>query len=172
MNDQLVTILDSESLQPLFSGANIMRVTVRNEKRATQFPVEDGSERSDHVIVLAKEIEIDYILTDEAKLLHDAIKQAFTDNRLVTVQTKVDSYPNMLIESIPHDETAEANGIPVNVHLIEWVSVAPSYSDAPMRKSDVKSSKQASTVQRGQQTPATAPAPKAARASVAHGLFN
>ena len=172
MNEDLVTILDAKTFDPLFPQAHIMRVTVRDEKRVTRFPVEDGSERSDHVIILSKEIALDYTLTDDAKLMHQAIKQAYMENRLLTVQTKMGTYPNMLIEGMPHDEVSSNTAITVNVSLVEWISVQPEYTDAPMRRADVKSSKQATTVQRGQQTTSTADAPKARRASVAHGLFN
>lgn len=169
---QVVAILDSDTFEVLFSGANPMRVTVRHEKQATKFPVEDGSERSDHVIDLPKEIMLDYLLSENMREIHEALKQAFMENRLVTVQTRIDSYPNMLIVSIPHDELATDSAIAVNVALEEWVSVKPEYTDAPMRKADVKDSKQASTVKRGQQTPTDAGEVKTRKASVLYGLVN
>lgn len=172
MNDELVTLLDAKTFEALFPQAHVMRVTVRDEKRVTRFPVEDGTERSDHVIILPKEIQLDYSLTDDAKIVHQAIQQAFRENRLVSVQTKMGTYPNMLIESMPHDEVSSNSAIPVNVTLVEWISVKPEYTDAPMKRADVKETKQASSVNRGQQTTTPADPAKTQKGSVLHGLLN
>lgn len=172
MNDDLVAVLDTDTQEYLFQGANPMRITVRDEQMVTRFPVEDGTERSDHIVKLNKEIMIDFLLTDDSRLLYAALKQAKEEARLLTIQTRLDSYESMVIESLPHDEFSTDSAIPVNIALIEWIPVVPQYEEAPMRKSNVKDGKQATTVKRGQQTTTTPDAPKQRKASVAHGLFN
>lgn len=168
----LVAILDAESFEQLFTAAQPMRVSVRDTKRATKFEVEDGTTRSDHVVQDQIEISIDLILEDDfARDAYQQIKQAKNDNRLVIVQTKVDSYESMLITEIPHDETVELGGaISMPMRLVEWRTVTPQYGALPPSK--VKNKKQASTSKGGQKQTTEADAPTTRKASVLYGVFN
>lgn len=168
----LVAILDAESFEPLFTAAQPMRVSVRDTKRATKFEVEDGTTRSDHVVQDQIEISIDLILEDDfARDAYQQIKQAKNDNRLLIVQTKVDSYESMLITEIPHDETVELGGaISMPMRLVEWRTVTPQYGALPPSK--VKNKKQASTSKGGQKQTTEADAPTTRKASVLYGVFN
>lgn len=168
----LVGILDSESFEQLFVAANPMRVSVREEKRITKFQVEDGGTRSDHVVQDAREIAIDLLIEDEfARNMYLQLQQAWRDNRLVIVQTKVSSYENMLIESIPHDETPElGNGISMPIRLTEWRTVTPQYGSLPPSK--VASKKQSDTAKQGQKQSSTASGAQTRKASVLYGVFN
>lgn len=168
----LVAILDGETFEQLFVAAQPMRVSVRDTKRATKFEVEDGTTRSDHVVQDQIEIAIDLILEDEtARDAYQQIKQAKFDNRLVIVQTKVDSYESMLITEIPHDETTELGGaISMPMRLVEWRTVQPQYGALPPSK--VKNKKQASTSKGGQKQTTEADAPTTRKASVLYGIFN
>lgn len=171
-SQDLVCILDGENFQQLFIASQPMRMTVREIKRPTKFVVEDGSTRSDHVVVEAVEISIDlYIDGEDARDGYKQIKQAWRDNRLVTVQGKVDSYKSMLIAEIPHDESPEFGmGISMPMRLIEWRSVKPEYGSLPPSK--VKSKKQADTAKGGQKQANQADQPTQNKASVAYRLFN
>lgn len=168
----LVCILDGENFQQLFAAAQPMRMTVREIRRATKFVVEDGSTRSDHVVVEAIEISIDLILQDQdSRNGYEQIRQAWRDNRLVTVQGKVGSYNSMLITDIPHDESPEYGmGIAIPMRLTEWRAVKPEYGTLPPSK--VKSKKQASTAKGGQKQTTEASQPTKNRASVAYRIFN
>ena len=168
----LVAILDAETFEQLFVAAQPMRVSVRDTKRATKFEVEDGSIRSDHVVQDQIEIAIDLLLQDQdARDAYQQIKQAKTDNRLVIVQTKVDSYESMLITEIPHDETVElGDAISMPMRLVEWRTVTPQYGALPPSK--VKDKKQASTSKGGQKQTTEADAPTTRKASVLYGVFN
>lgn len=168
----LVAILDGETFEQLFTAAQPMRVSVRDTKRATKFEVEDGTTRSDHVVQDQIEIAIDLILEDEtARDAYQQIKQAKFDNRLVIVQTKVDSYSSMLITEIPHDETTDLGGaISMPMRLVEWRTVQPQYGALPPSK--VKNKKQASTSKGGQKQTTEADAPTTRKASVLYGIFN
>lgn len=173
----LVAILDSETFEQLFTAAQPMRVSVRDTKRATKFEVEDGTTRSDHVVQDQIEISIDVLLQDEdARDAYQQIRQAKNDNRLVIVQTKVNSYESMLITEIPHDETVELGGaISVPMRLVEWRTVTPQYGALPPTK--VKNKKQASTSKGGQKQTTEASstgtnAPVNRKASVLFGVFN
>jgi len=167
---QQVSILDSESFEVIFASAQPMRVAVRESKRATKFAVEDGTDRSDHVVRELTEIQIDFLLADDTRNQFESLRQAFKQNKLVTVQTKVLSYENMLILDVPHDETPEL-GMAVNVpvRLLEWVEVKPEFGELPPAKVENKS--QSSTVKRGQQTSEASGAGTERKGSVLSGVF-
>lgn len=168
----LVAILDNESFEQLFTAASPMRVSVREEKKVTKFAVEDGSTRSDHVVKLAVEVAIDLLLEDEfARDMYLQLQQAWRDNKLMIVQTKVGSYSSMLIESMPHDETTElGNGISIPIRLTEWETVTPQYGSLPPSK--VAKKKQADTAKAGQKQSTEATPAQTRKASVLYGVFN
>lgn len=168
----LVAILDGESFEQLFVSASPMRVSVLEEKKTTKFPVEDGSTRSDHVVQEPRQISIDLMIEDEyARDMYLQVQQAWNDNKLVIVQTKVGSYENMLIETMPHDETPElGNGIAMPIRLSEWRTVTPQYGSLPPTK--VASKKQSDTAKQGQKQGQTASQAQTRKASVLYGVFN
>lgn len=144
-----VAILDNDTLAPIFASAHPMRVSVTREKRATKFAVEDGTDRSDHVVKELTEITVEFTATDDVRNAYQNLAQVWEQNKLVTVQTKVHSFESMLILSIPHDETPElGTGISVPIRLQEWIEVKPEQGDLPPSK--VANKNQASTVKRGQ----------------------
>lgn len=168
---QQVTILDAESFETLFASAHPMRVAVRETKRATKFAVEDGTERSDHVVRELTEIQIDFLLADDTRNQFESLRQAFDDNKLLTVQTKVKSYESMLIVDMPHDETPELGmAINVPIRLQEWIEVKPEFGELPPAKVEDKS--QSSTVKRGQQTSQESGPATERKGSVLSGVFN
>ena len=168
---QQVAILDGESFETLFASAHPMRVSVMEAKRATKFAVEDGTERSDHVVRELAEIQIDFLLADDTRNQFESLRQAFEQNKLLTVQTKVRSYESMLIVAMPHDETAEL-GMAVNIpiRMQEWIEVKPEFGELPPAKVENKS--QSSTVKRGQQTTEESGEGKKRQGSVLSGVFN
>lgn len=167
---QQVTILDAESFETLFASAHPMRVSVTEAKRATKFAVEDGSERSDHVVRELAEIQIDFLLADDTRNEFESLRQAFEQNKLLTVQTKVGSYESMLIVAMPHDETPELGmAINVPIRMQEWIEVKPEFGELPPAKVENKS--QSSTVKRGQQTSQESSAETERKGSVLSGVF-
>ena len=153
-----VQILDSETFDVLFSSSNPMRLSVFDEKRITRFQVESGEERSDHVVTSAIEINIEFVLAGfDAREQFKAIRQAFLDHRLVTVQSRMATYEDMLIEAMPHEETSVVyDGAVVPVRLVQWRSVEPEYGE--LQQEQVANPAQSSTVQRGRQEGQEVPA--------------
>ena len=162
METTLVAILEDESLNQLFTASQPMRVSVREDGKLTQFPVEDGTTRSDHFVRQPIQITVDFLLTDDTRNAFSELRAAFAEKRILTVQTKVSVYFSLIITAIPHDETPE-NGstIAVPVVLQEWRTVQPEYGELPPKK--VVQKKQASTVTRGQQQTTETPAPTQAK---------
>lgn len=166
-----VQVLDGEGFEVLFESAAPMRLTVRDEKRATRFPVETGGERSDHVVDNAIEIAIEFVVTGHtARQQFQAMRQAYLDRKLVTVQTRMGSYPNMLIEAFPHEETVSiSDGAVLPVRFIEWLEIQPEYGE--LQQNQVADAKQSSTVQRGAQTGSTPSADTEQRGSSIMGSW-
>lgn len=167
----LVAVLDADSYQPLFSTANPMRVTVRETSKITKFAVEDGTQRSDHRVIDPVEIELPFLLVDDTRNVFEALRQAWLDGKELIVQTKVRSYPNMMIFEVPHEEIPEqGNSIPMAVKLQEITVVTPEYGALPPRK--VANKAQASTSKRGSQQTTETSDSNRRRASILHGVFN
>lgn len=148
---QQVTILDAETFETLFASAHPMRVSVTEAQRATKFAVEDGTERSDHVVRELISIQIDLLLVDDTRNQFESLRQAFLQSKLLTVQTKVKSYESLLIVSMSHDETPEQGmAVKVPVMMQQWIEVKPEFGELAPAKVEKKG--QSSTVKRGQQT--------------------
>lgn len=161
-NQDLVAILDDETLQPLFASSSPMRVAVDRSKTVTKYTVEDGSVRNDHVVDDPVDLNIDFTLTDDTRTQYAALEQTFKSNRLVTVQTKVTSFRHMLIYMLPHDENAAlGDSISMPIRLQEWRTIQPAYGTLPLNK--VANKAQSSTVQRGSQQAAAPRNPTIAR---------
>lgn len=144
-----VAILDNNTLEPIFVSSSPMKASIKREKRATKFAVEDGTDRSDHVVSELATAEIEFVTVDDVRNAYDSLRQAWERNELVTVQTKFTTVPSMLILNLPHSETVEGgDSIKIVMRLQEWVEVRPEEGALPPRK--VAQKKQSSTVNRGQ----------------------
>lgn len=167
----LVAILDADGFQPLFETSNPMRVTVRETAKLTKFAVEDGSPHTDHRYIEPVEIDLPLLLIEDARNVFEQLRQAWLDGKELIVQTKVRSYPRMMIAEMPHDETPEqGDSIPVAIKLQEVTVITPEFGALPPRK--VVNPAQASTTRKGnQQTSETSDADHK-RASLLHGVFN
>lgn len=167
----LVAILDASNYQPLFETLNPMRVTVREVSKLTKFAVEDGSPRSDHRYVEPVEIDMPLLLVDDVRNAFETLRQVWLDGQALIVQTKVRSYPNMMIVEMPHDETPDQGAsIPVAVRLQEVKVVTPEFGALPPRK--VTNPAQASTAKKGHQQTSETPDADKKQASVLYGAFN
>lgn len=163
-----VIILDNDTLQELWVGSDIMRVSVHETSKATRYTVEDGTSRNDHVIQNPIEIEISMVLAGEVARLFQLLKQTYLERNLVTIQTKTDVYTNMLVEEIPHEQdSGMTDGVTVNVRMVEWREVAPEYGELTINK--VANPNQSDTVNRGSQ--ATSEASPEKRQSVLRSIF-
>lgn len=148
----MIRVLDNDNLQPIFESAAPMRVDVTDEKRATRFAVESGALRSDHVVDNLLELSIDFVLVgDGSRIQFEQIREYYNERRLVAVQCEMGTYVNLLIEAMPHTESASMiGGATVPVRFVEWREVQPEYGT--LRQERVANPEHASTQQRGRQT--------------------
>ena len=172
---EVVAILDAETFEVLFGGGHIMALDVLDEKKYTQFQVEDGSSRSDHSIKLPIAITLPFRIAENTRVTFENLRQAYLNDRILIVQSRVASYESMVIEAMPHSETVDnLMGVTVDIRLVEWRTVTPVYGELPL--GTTRNPAQSSTIPRGQQqtTEANGPAGEEPRrkGSVLAGIFN
>lgn len=166
MAADVVCVLDA-SLTQVFERARPVKATVREEAKAMEHPLETGAVVTDHRIVLPVEIELSMVLTSEDVAgTFRQIRDLFTKGELLTVQTRADSYRNMTITAMPHEETPDQfDALTVGLTLKEVVYVEAQFTEMKVAKpADGK------TVKRGEQRPTTA-APTERKGSILSGLF-
>lgn len=107
MITDVVAVLDDQ-YQQVFEGARPMKATVKEDSKTMEHPLESGAIITDHRIVLPVEIELAVIpRAEQFNDVYAEIKQLFIKGTLLTVQTRTGRYSSMLIQSMPHDESAD-----------------------------------------------------------------
>lgn len=161
----VVAVLGANMAQ-VFQKARAMKATVMRASRAMEHPLETGATVTDHRIILPVAIELALVLASEDyKAVYQQVRDIFMRGDLLTVQTRVDSFPSMLIEKMPHDETPDMlDGVAMALSLKEARFVQPQFSALK-----VAQPKDASTAKRGEQQPKEAP--PARKQSVLSGFF-
>ncbi|MHC5308189.1 phage baseplate protein [Bartonella sp. LJL80] len=152
-----VFIMESDGYGQCFPDARPLTLKVNDQARMAQHPLEDGSTITDHLVIDPISIEIAMIFIHGFRDTHAQIKAAYEEGRLLTIQTKTHTYPNMVITALPHDETTDYwDVILVNLKLEEARFITP--EQGMLGVSDVVNSSDASTLNRGSQqsSPSTA----------------
>lgn len=160
----VVCVLD-ESLTQVFELARPMKAVVKEEAKMMEHPIETGAVVTDHRILLPVEIQLSLVLSsEEYRDVYQQIRELFHAGELLTVQTRTGSYPDMVIQSMPHEETPDmADGTTLALSLRETQFVEPQFSDLKVSKPA-----DGNTVKRGEQQPAASPERKG---SVLSGVF-
>lgn len=151
--DQDVVGVYDEKYNQLFPTARPMRATVLPTALLMDHPMESGATVSDHKIIKPTEISLMMFLgDDEHAIIYQEVKSAFTGNDLLIVQTRTDSYKNMAIVDMTHEETPEhLDAVVMQIKLREVLLVTAQFQALPPRK--VKRQADAGTKDRGEQTP-------------------
>ena len=149
----VVAVLNSQ-FQQVFAKARAIKATIVRASKAMEHPLETGATITDHRIVLPVNIELSLILSSEDyRAVYQQVRDLFINGELLTVQTRVDSFPSMLIEKMPHDETPEMfDGVALALSLKEAQFVQPQFSTVKVEKP-----KNSTTVKQGQKQPTESP---------------
>lgn len=160
----VVAVIDDSGNQ-VFPGARSIRASINGEIRYMIHPLEDGSSTADHKIVLPDAVTLAVILDPEGyRSTYQEIKRIARDDVNLTVQTKSDTFLNMRIESYPAEEDPRMyDTIRMQIGLRSIETERP--TSVLLAVSDVASPSDASTVQRGEQSPTEPEASVAARAA-------
>ena len=160
----VVAVLDANFAQ-VFERARSIKAAVRPDSKAMEHPLETGAVVTDHRILLPVQVELSLVLASEDyRAVYQQIRDLFRKGELLTVQTRVDSFASMLIEKMPHEETADMlDGVALALSLKEAKFVAPSFSNVAFPRDS-------NTVKKGQQQPTESP--PARRQSILSGIFS
>lgn len=118
---QPVTALFDEYGIQLFPTVGILSVSVSPSNQFAQHTLETGVVVSDNKIRMQNKITVKAILDPEDYLsVYQKIKEADNNSTKFTVQTRVDSYDNMYIESRPYEESSKmSDTIAMMINFIE-----------------------------------------------------
>jgi hypothetical protein len=150
MSTDVVCVLNA-SLAQVFEKARPMKASVKRDSKPMEHPLETGATVTDHRIVLPTEIELSLILAgeDDYRTTYRQIADLFLKGELLTVQTRVDTFTNVVIQTMPHDEDPEHfDAVLLALRLREV-----QYVDARFTTVKVKHKKDSRTVKRGEQQP-------------------
>lgn len=161
----VIAVLNSD-FEQVFEKARAVKATIMRASKAMEHPLETGATVTDHRIVLPVNIELSMLLTSEDyRAVYQQVRDLFVKGELLTVQTRVDSFPSMLIEKMPHDETPEMfDGVALALSLKEAQFVQPQFSTVKVEKP-----KNSATVKQGQKQPTESP--PARKSSVLGSFF-
>lgn len=163
----VVAVFDADFNQ-VFSTARPIKAMVNEESKVMMHPLEDGATIADHQVFLGTTIELSMMLSKyDYRSVYQQIKQIYRASTILTVQTRTDSYTNMIIQKMPHDEDPELfDVIALAVRLEEAQFITPQYGSLPPSK--VANAGDSSTVNKGSQqtSETTDPAP-----SILYGIF-
>lgn len=129
----VVAVLDQGTLQQVFSEARPLKAHVRETATVMKYPVETGAIISDHRISNPTEIEFVCIIPEAAySSAYPAIRNAWQNATLLSVQTRTGTYKNMIIGDMPHEEEPDMfNAITQFIKFVEVIYVAPASIAAP-----------------------------------------
>lgn len=149
----VVAVLDA-NFEQVFEEARTIKATIMRESKAMEHPLETGATVTDHRIILPVSIELSMILSSaDYRAVYQQVRDLFKAGKLLTVQTRVDSFTSMLIEKMPHDETPEMfDGVAMALTLKEAQFVQPQFSTVKVAKP-----KNSATVKSGQKQPTESP---------------
>lgn len=144
-----VAIFDKDFNQ-LFPEAKIIKVSIKEDIKVMEHPLETGETITDHAIIQPIEIEIDILIRNPNYInTYNIIKKLATDFTELTVQTNTGTYQNQIIASMPHIESSEVyDGAIINLKLKEALFITPQYGTVPISPKNPKNS---STNDRGTQ---------------------
>lgn len=143
----IIAIYDNNYNQ-LFPNSIPMKAQIKETSKPMVHPLETGEEATDHIITNPIEIDLDIFLPSAFyKDIYNSIKKVYTENTLMTVQTRVTTFKNLIITDMPHQEDAKMiDSIIINLKFKEVIFVESQFGSLPISPRNPSSS---STVDRG-----------------------
>ena len=149
----VVAVVDPDSGEQLFTAAAVMKANVGPSSKIMDHPLEDGSPVSDYKVILPIVMELALLVdSQDFDFTYAQITDAFQDSTFLTVRTNADTFDDMVIEAMPHDETPEMYGmLAISLRLREINLITVQYQALPA--SQVEQPTDQSTINRGEQQP-------------------
>lgn len=148
----VVGVFDQNFAQ-VFPTARPIKAIINETSKPMEHPVESGVIITDHRIILPTEIELSMILpAGDYRSVYQQIKTYYISAQILNVQTRTDTYPNMFIVQIPHQEDAELfDTVSLTIKLKQVLIVSTQTQALPA--SAVANTNQQSTINNGIQVP-------------------
>lgn len=130
-------IFDAATLKQVFYNARPMKATIREPSKIMEHPAENGIVIADHRITMPVEIEIPMMVNSQYyRAVYKDIKKAFSSGDKFIVQTRVESYRNMVISDIPHEETPDIyDSILIGLRFKQILYAEPTGTFSPVNPS-------------------------------------
>lgn len=121
----MILLLDNDTLEPVLQRLHILNLSVDEGKNVTSFAVEDGSVRSDHSF--DEQTEIVLICTysgQDSPAIYAELKHIYDAGQLLVVQTRNNTYKDMILSALPREEPSElADATVISLILKQWRDV-------------------------------------------------
>lgn len=157
--EDVVGIFDSDGNQK-FITARSMRLQTTRVAKMPMHPLETGASAVDHRVIMP--IEAQLLVTLQAKDYRNGYSQiqaSFNNGDLLAVHCKANTFPNMVIAELPHEESPDMfDAVQIAVRLVETIF----FKTQAQAITKASKSRSASTTRRGEQSP---------RESVAYQIF-
>ena len=149
------------SFNQVFEMARSVKANINVSSKLLDHPVENGATMTDFRIAMPTEIELSVICTGkDYRTLYQAIRDTYANGISLILVTKADTYYNLMIQAMPHEETPDMfDVLAVALKLREVMIIDTLYQ--PFTAAKVKKSTDVSTVKTGE----TIPAPSASFAA-------
>lgn len=137
----VVRITDSAGRQ-VFAEARAMKAGVLQDSELFQHPLENGSKTTDYKIDKPVQIQLGVLIpTDSYTAVYSSLLDAKKNGEQFIVQTKAGSFANMIIKSMPHEESSEYGdclAMQINFEEVLWydtsIETLPAKSVAGSKK--------------------------------------
>lgn len=151
----------------VFPDARPLKASISDEALFFKHPLESSATRADHIIFQPIKITMSVMMSGEDyKSVYQQIKQIYRSQTQLIVQTKTDTYEDIFIQSIPHEESPENyDSIIMNLILEETQLAATVVTFIPEDQADKN------TKNRGQQRPETPTESQEQKGSTLHRWF-
>tara|TARA_R110000851_G_scaffold100026_6_gene215468 strand:- start:490 stop:1032 length:543 start_codon:yes stop_codon:yes gene_type:complete len=163
----VVGVYDEEFNQ-LFEKGRPVKASIKEDATYFKHPLENSETRTDHVVFNPVEIRLEVALTgSEYRNVFQQIKVLFKEQTQLIVQTKTDTYENMYLQGIPHEEDADKfEGVMMSLSLSETLLAPTEEVFEPSADADT------STTNRGRQEPDAPNESEQQRGSTLSRLFS
>lgn len=141
----------------VFPKARTIVAMIIEDSRTMDYPLETGAITTDHRVILPTEIQLTLMLNSaDYRNVYNDIRSYWANGTTLIVQTKTTNYPDQLIVSLPHQESAEYyNAIPLTLNMKQVLYVGGSGGGGGIAPAN---SKYNTTVPTGSQQPQPATA--------------
>ena len=140
-----------------FGGARPIKATIAEGARLMSHPVENGQVITDHRVILPVVISIAVVLRSfDYRSVYRNIREDFRNTVQFEIQTKTDTYQNMYLRDIPHEEAPEV--FDTVTMVLEFVEAQFfNVRQQELIITEVEQPPDTSTVDRGEQANVTPP---------------